>query len=172
MNLACGKNKTLSASELRSLLSYEQSNGAFTWIVAPSNRIRAGSEAGSVGRLGYRRICINRRAYFAHRLAWLYVYGRWPLREIDHIDGTPANNAIANLREADHFENQANRGRQKNNTSGYKGVHFNRQAWRWRAVIHAGGCTFHLGSFKTRIAAAKAYARAARRLHCEFGRTA
>ena len=53
----------------------------------------------------YQRITIGGYDYYAHRLAWFYVYGEWPVNELDHIDEDKENNAIDNLREATHAEN-------------------------------------------------------------------
>jgi hypothetical protein len=50
--------------------------------------------------LGYVQIKISGKLYHAHRLAWLYVYGYMPEKEIDHINRIRDDNRIANLREA------------------------------------------------------------------------
>jgi hypothetical protein len=70
---------------------------------------RAGDLAGGKPVEGrYRVITIDGVNYPAHRLAWLYVTGRWPHPEIDHIDGDRTNNRFANLREVTHSENMRN----------------------------------------------------------------
>jgi len=47
------------------------------------------------------------KLYLAHRLAWKFIYGRWPT-EIDHLDGNPSNNSMWNLKEVSHQENLFN----------------------------------------------------------------
>jgi hypothetical protein len=42
---------------------------------------------------------------FAHRLVWLYVHGRHPTREIDHVNGNPTDDRIANLRQCSGLPN-------------------------------------------------------------------
>ncbi|MDA6380520.1 HNH endonuclease signature motif containing protein [Escherichia coli] len=67
-------------------------------------------------------IMINGKAYPAHRLAWLIVYGTMPDGFIDHINRVRTDNRISNLRLVTHSENMQNRKIQKNNKSGYRGV--------------------------------------------------
>ncbi|MFW4291481.1 HNH endonuclease [Salmonella enterica subsp. enterica serovar Paratyphi C] len=47
--------------------------------------------------MGYIRIYINKKWYLAHRLAWLYVTGKWPINVIDHINRNKADNRFINL---------------------------------------------------------------------------
>lgn len=162
--------KLLDLDRLRSLLGYEPLTGKFTWLKTTNRRVRAGDEAGCIDQDGYRVIGVDGRQYAAHRLAWLYVHGTWPKDQTDHIDGDKLNNAIANLREATHSENQANRGRQKNNSSGFKGVSWSQFRKKWAAAICVKGCTLSLGFFSCPAEAHRAYVEASRRLHGEFGR--
>jgi hypothetical protein len=90
---------------------------------------------------------------------------------VDHIDGDGLNNRRSNLRFATTAQNSANRGKQKNNTSGFKGVRWHKRDKRWRAVIGINGKTKQIGSFKTPEAAYDAYCAAARELHGVFART-
>lgn len=86
----------------------------------------------------------------------------------DHVDGDGLNNRRSNLRAATSSQNNANRGAQINNTSGYKGVSWDYQKQKWRAKIQSRGETLHLGCFCSRDVAARAYNYAARRLFGEF----
>lgn len=108
----------------------------------------------------------------AHQLAWLLSHDEWPPRNIDHIDMDRANNRLSNLRLATPSQNGANRGRQKNNSSGLKGVAWNKGAKRWRAQIKANGKRRHLGYFDTAEEAHAAYQEAAASLFGDFARTA
>jgi len=113
-------------------------------------------------------IGVGGRAYFAHRLAWLYVYGEWPKNDIDHIDGNSLNNKLSNLRLATPSENLRNRGKQKNNKSGYKGVYFNTQKNKWQAKINVHNKAYHLGYYDSPQEAGESYILASKELHGEF----
>lgn len=73
----------------------------------------------------------------------------------DGIDNT-VDNRKNNLRICEHKENLRNRGRQKNNTSGYKGVYWNKQCNKWNAQIHKDGKHYSLGNFSNIEDAVKA----------------
>ena len=99
----------LTAEMLRSLLSYDPETGEFRWRIS-RGRVSVGDIAGShPNRVGYLRIMLGDVEYRAHRLAWLYIYGKWPELVIDHIDRNKTNNRIANLRDVSHAENMRNR---------------------------------------------------------------
>jgi hypothetical protein len=86
----------------------------------------------------------------------------------DHIKGIGVDNRRSNLRLATHAQNLMNRPQNSSNTSGYKGVSFNKHAKKWRAGITALGKTVCLGYFDTPELAYAAYCAAARELHGEF----
>ncbi|HEY7297856.1 MAG TPA: HNH endonuclease [Xanthobacteraceae bacterium] len=129
--------------------------------------VRAGAQAGYSRVDGYVRIQIDGAIYAAHRLAWLYVHGKHPTAEIDHRNGNPADNRIANLRECSRWQNARNRGGRS--PSGFKGVSADRS--KWRARIKVDGRIINLGLFSTPKLAADAYDRAALLYHGEFART-
>jgi hypothetical protein len=83
----------------------------------------------------------------AHRAAWLLYYGEWPNDAIDHINGNPGDNRIANLRVVDQLTNQKNAKRPKNNTSGAVGLIILKGSGRWRAAIKVNYQEIHLGVF-------------------------
>lgn len=90
---------------------------------------------------------------------------------IDHEDGNGLNCRRYNLRLATHTENMRNSRRRRDNTSGVKGVTFDRWTNRWQAKISVDGKTVHLGRFHRPEDAAEAYATASRTHHGRFGRT-
>jgi len=92
-----------------------------------------------------------------------------PESHIDHINCNGLDNRKSNLRLATQAENMRNRKRQKNNTSGYKGVRKARKGWR--AAIDHEGVKYQLGTFSTAETAHAAYCAAAQRLHGSFART-
>src|SRR5690348_14306740 len=113
-------------SELRAMLNYDPETGLFTWRHTGKGR-KATVGSNSHGYVSIRlTVRGKKKGYLAHRLAWFYTYGEWPKNLIDHIDMNPANNAISNLREATHSTNKANRRAPANNSTGFKGVSFNK----------------------------------------------
>lgn len=155
--------KEVTTERVRELLNYDAATGVFTWAEGRPGA-SAGSRAGhTCRRHGYVMIRIDRRLHRAHRLAWLHIHGRWPAVLIDHIDGDKANNALSNLREASHCENNRNiAGR-----SGVK-VRHDRPNSKYRARIVVDGKDIYLGSFKTPEAAHEAYLSATQRHFGEF----
>jgi len=89
------------------------------------------------------------------------------IRVIDHINGDGLDNRRANLRLATVAQNAWN-SKKRNPISGYKGVYFDRQKRFWRAAIVCNRKRIHLGYFKNKITAAKAYDAAARKFHGQF----
>ncbi len=89
-------------------------------------------------------------------------------KSIDHENLNGLNNTRGNLREATKSQNGANRGPTRRNTSGFKGVFWNRRAGRWMAKICTHGKQRYLGYFDSKIAAAKAYNDAAEKYFGEF----
>ena len=88
--------------------------------------------------------------------------------ETDHINGDKLDNRKENLRVCTPAENKYNRTFQSNNTSGYKGVAWNKAAKKWFSKINAGGKIYCIGYFTDAKEAALAYNEAALRLHGEF----
>ena len=137
----------LTAEYLRSILHYDPETGAFAWKISNSNRVKAGSVAGSPRGDGYLQIKVQSRAYRAQRLAWLYHFGEWPKLDIDHINRNRSDNRIANLRDVSHKQNQQNRSTNSDNTSGHPGVYWHKQKSKWRAQIKHNYKLIHLGYF-------------------------
>lgn len=161
----------LTAERLREVLRYCPDTGLFYWIKKTSKKTIIGSKAGChEKRYGYILIGIDGVIYGAHRLAWLYVHGEWPVDELDHANGCGADNRWQNLRAATHRQNLKNIKRPIHNTSGFKGVHLHRETGKWRARIVADGKHKSLGLHSTLEGAHAAYCAAARALHGEFAR--
>ena len=88
----------------------------------------------------------------------------------DHINGNKLDNRRANLRYATPLENAQNASKRKDNTSGFKGVYWNKQYSKWKVQIRHEGKRKHLGRFEDVIAAAKAYDDAAKSFFGKFAR--
>lgn len=88
--------------------------------------------------------------------------------KVDHKDGNGLNNQRGNLRLATNSQNGANRGRNRNNKSGYKGVSWDARNGKWRASISINHLSINLGRFTSRRNAAMVYDAAARLHFGEF----
>ena len=151
--------------DLRKSLDYNSETGEFRWKVS-AGRVRAGSPAGTVQPNGRLYIQFQGKLYFAHRLAWLLTYGKWPDEMIDHLDGNPLNNRISNLRDVSRsVNNQNQREAGSDNSTGFLGVSFPKRAGKFRSRIMLNGKLKHLGYFPTAELAHAAYLAAKREIH-------
>lgn len=159
----------LTHRRLKQVLHYDPQSGLFTWRerrwgAATRHGAKRG-QTGSVANGKYLMIRIDCRLYLAHRLAWFYIYKKWP-SQIDHADMDGFNNRINNLRLADDCENGSHKGRRSDNTTGYKGV---TRAWgKFQAQIKSRGKHYYLGLHKTAEEAHAAYCAKAKELHGKF----
>lgn len=158
----------LTPTLLKAALDYDPSTGIFRWKTDRRAPIRAGDIAGTYNAKGYRQITLG-RTYGAHRLAWLYMTGAWPVEQIDHKNGIRDDNRWCNLREATNAENCAARGIKTNNRLGLKGVY--RAGSKFAVCLYKGSERFYLGRFDTQEAASTAYAKAANDIHGDFANT-
>ena len=86
----------------------------------------------------------------------------------DHVNGNVCDNRRENLRVCNECENQHNQGKRKTNTSGFKGVYFNKTEKRWKARIMTNNKQKSLGGFATPELAYEAYQQAALKFHGDF----
>lgn len=162
----------LTAERLRELMDYDPATGVFVkreYVDHRGRKIRA-RVVGSVNKKGYVYIRIAGKQYLASRLAWLYMRGCWPDHEIDHKSNIRTDNRFDNLRDATELGNSGNRGPNKNNRCGFKGV-FQHRAGKWCAQISLHGKHTHLGVFDTPESAARAYDAASLAHFGEFSKT-
>ena len=103
----------LTQKELKVFLHYCPTSGVFTRSITVCNKARKGDKISGKTTKGYIRVRIKRTEYYAHRLAWLYVYGEWPKDQIDHINRDKSDNRITNLRDVTCSENNRNKGPRK-----------------------------------------------------------
>ena len=118
---------------------------------------------------GHLLVSVKKHPVRAHQVIWVLYYGFLP-KYIDHIDRNPKNNIIGNLRGATKQTNSTNRIKQRNNTSGYKGVSFDKRKKTkpWRAYLGVGSAYIHIGVFSSKEAAAEAYNRAAYEFYGDY----
>jgi hypothetical protein len=89
---------------------------------------------------------------------------------IDHISGNFHNNRFSNLRLATSWQNQCNQKVRIDNTSGLKGVTWDKNRSKWLAQIQVKRKHFFLGRYKTKEEAWAAYQKAAHEYHGDFAR--
>lgn len=158
--------KPLTVERVREALDYDFDTGVFVWRLSPSRKIRVGQIAGCPDDKGYTLIGLDGGHYFAHRLAWFWVFGEWPTNKIDHRNGDGCDNRLGNLRDASDAINSQNQRRpRKGNASGLLGVSWDRVRERWTAHISVAGVQKNLGRFKGENEAYAVYLDAKRRLH-------
>lgn len=142
--------------QLKSILDYNPDTGNFTWKCKKGLRNPDGN-AGSLDERGYIRIGYKGKGYWAHRLAWLYVNGEFPPNDIDHINRNKSDNRMDNLRLATRNMNNGNSGIWRTNTSGYRGVSFDKNSNKFECYIWKKDRKHHLGYFVDPAEAAKRY---------------
>lgn len=153
-------NDALTQERLKSLLHYDPNTGVFTCIDNLNILWRAGKPIGWLNDSGYVIITIDKKRYRAHRLAMLYMEGRFPPEHTDHIDGNRSNNKYENLRSVTEKENHKNVKLRASNKYGFTGVGWHKKTCKWRAFITAEEKLIHLGVFESLIDAVAARIRA------------
>ena len=141
------KNEPFDAEYLRSILHYDPETGMWRWL----EKRRGQKENRSAGYVnkgdGRRRIRIDYEAYLAAPLAWLYMTGEWPRREVDHINRIRDDDRWQNLRLATHVQQSINKVMSAYNKSGVTGVFWATKDQKWCATIAIKGERIWLGSY-------------------------
>ncbi|MGP2449073.1 HNH endonuclease [Pantoea stewartii subsp. indologenes] len=148
------------------LFDYDADTGEFLMRISRGT-VKKGNVAGHLMKCGYVRICINRKFYYAHRLAFLYVHG-WMPEVIDHINGNTSDNRITNLREATITQNMWNARLSITNTSGVKGCSWHKGRGKWRAFCAFKGTRNDIGYFENLEEAKMAVEKFREEMHKEF----
>lgn len=132
----------------------------FTWFLQKTH----------TSDLFYAGTNINIRGISERVMMHTMIMGFPPI--VDHLNGNGLDNTRKNLRPATAQFNSYNRGANKNNTSGFKGVHFCKGAVDkpWQARIGFRGARHSLGYYATAEEAHEAYKAAANKLHGEFAK--
>jgi len=125
---------------LVAVLSYDPLSGEFIWK-------HTGKRAGTITERGYVSIKVGAKYYLAHRLAWKIMTGADPDDQVDHKDTNRANNRWLNLRPATNGQNIQNSKLRSDNVSGVKGVTWEGDRRKWRAVVTVNGKPKRLGRF-------------------------
>lgn len=170
--------KRLTQEQVRSLLHYDPDDGVFTWRERPEsdfcdvrtwrswNSKFSGKPAGHIHKeLGYLQLARD----YGHRLAWLYMTGEYPNFEVDHKNGSRADNRWDNLRDLTKSHNSQNLHGPRNGK--FLGVplgvsyHDRLTSKPYAARISYAGRKKHLGYFSTAEEAYAVYLEEKRKHH-------
>ena len=136
----------LTQERLKTKYHYDPKTGDFRYRTRQGGG-NPGHIAGYICKNRYRLISVDGKKYPAHRLAWLYVYGAFPLQDIDHINQVKSDNKISNLRDVSRSLNMLNT----------KAVGYTVVDNRYKAQLMFCGKNLHLGLFTTKEDAIAAY---------------
>lgn len=95
----------------------------------------------------------NRKTIYLHRLLFNVTQAS---QYIDHINHEVFDNRRKNLRVVNNSQNQMNRDKPKQNTSGIKGVYWHKNKEKWQANIQINNQLLYLGIFDSKQDAIKA----------------
>lgn len=171
------QSRAIDQNYLHTILHYSPETGVWVWLFRPTASVQwnghfARQRAGSLdSTTGYWRIRIGSKLYYAHRLAFVYMLGRWPLNEVDHKNLDRADCSWKNLREATHSQNGANKPRGAYNKSGFKGVSFNRNGGKWVAETTINGKRIRKWGFATAELAFEYYQKISKEQFGDFARS-
>jgi hypothetical protein len=142
----------LTQQQLKDLFEYRKDGNLVRKVVARG-------PAGQVGRVvGYQTSDSSRpdkvymatkirgQYYAIHKLIWIWHHGAVP-EQVDHINRNSVDNRIENLRLANRSENACNRKLFSNNTSGCKGVFWNKARSRWFVYVDTNKKRKNIGYF-------------------------
>lgn len=153
---------------VRTRFNYDKLTGIFTYNFSCGSA-KIGSEAGNLDTHGYVRIRIEGKLHYAHRLAYFYVTGEDPLEfQIDHEDLNRENNKWNNLRKVSQPENMWNTVKPSTNTSGIKGVNWNKTNKAWYGEIKIKGVRYRTKGCPTKEVAEYEIKELRENLHKEF----
>ena len=145
----------LTLEKLKQSISYDRETGEMKWISRRSG-IAVGQKAGSYDKsTGYMKVKFDGVHYKVHRLVWFYEYGEMPTDCIDHINQIKTDNRIVNLRLATKKQNKENNPIYANNTSGYRGVRWNKQCKKWQVNVGHNKKQLYFGLYDDLMEAVK-----------------
>ena len=153
----------------RDTLKYNPESGEIFRYIKSRNRYEV---AGAINGNGYGQVSIVldglSKKLLSHRVAWFITYEELPIEFIDHKDGNKMNNSISNLRACTNQENQFNRSKDINSSTGFKGVAWNKASMKYQSKLGYNGKVLHLGMFDCPKEASEAYEAKSKELFGDF----
>lgn len=125
---------------------FDYVDGKLFWKVCPAHKVKIGDAVGSLRPNGYWHTQINGKRYYNHRIIFLWHHGYLPTK-LDHIDGNSLNNKVENLRPATDIENACNAKVRIDNTSGVKGVSWQKNYRKWVVQLRVNKKIKRIGYF-------------------------
>jgi|TARA_R110002074_G_scaffold385163_1_gene566161 hypothetical protein len=122
---------------------------------------------GEITTAGYRRIAFGKYKMREHRLIYLMCHGFLPAM-LDHVDGDKLNNKIENLRACSNSQNQFNSKVPRNNTTGFKGILFNKKENRYFGRVRVSGKQYNTKRTKSLTEAVLLLRNLRENLHGEY----
>ena len=145
---------------LDSCFHYDSSTGILKWKSRPLdhfatvrgwrtfNSQKAGKVAGTENLNGYLQVCINKKVFLVHRLAFILNEHNLDGYHVDHLNHDRKDNRWANLRLVLQSENNKNLTMRKTNSIGITGVYFNPEEKLWYPRIQVDYSNIYLGATK------------------------
>lgn len=148
---------------------YVHENKLYHKFASRNGKAQPGTEAGWLDRYGYRIMEVSACRFPVHRAIYYLKTGQWCVY-LDHIDGDPLNNSLDNLRPANHSNNMRNTRLSKRNTSGYKGVSWDKKSKLWVVRVRVASYYKVFGKFADKELAGLVASEVRRKYHGEFAK--
>lgn len=148
---------------------FRYTNGSFVRVKSTGSSLAGQKTIGTKHHTGYMRIRFLGKQCAFHRLVWSWHYGETKFR-IDHINGRKDDNRIENLRLSNSASNSWNQGKHRQNTSGHKGLFFDKRDKLWYGAVQANGKRVKVGWSKNKNKTLKVLIEKRKELHGEFAK--
>jgi hypothetical protein len=158
--------KIITQEYLKTIFEYK--DGELYWKIFYKNK-KIGEKVDCRINNNYKIICFNGKNYRIHRIIFLLCFGYLP-KLIDHKDGNSLNNNLENLREANISQNTCNSKKPITNSSGIKGIYWNKAKKKWMVRLGLNKARIYLGIYDDLNIAKQIMKEARNKYHGEFAR--